>query len=651
MHKKYIILQNVKKNFHNYTLYIFALTFSVALYFSFVTLRYDPAMEEMKEMVNGVAMIQTGSLILVLIVTVFLLYANTLFLKRRSKEIGLYQLIGLTKWKIWWMLSVENFILYIGTFIVGVFLGFAMSKLMMMILLKIIGVEVMIVLSFSLKALLQTAIVFALMYVFILLMNHVFIRRQNILGLFQLSSDREEQIQHISAFTIVGGIVGVFLIGLGYVLSSRLFSGDFAGYMLFYAMFSIVVSVTIGTYLFYKNSLRLFFHVHRRRKNGYVALNDVLSLSVIMFRMRSNAFLLTVITLVSTLAIGLSSLAYIGYHSAEQTVKQIVPHHFSIFETEEAEAFTMKLAENNISYTVDELEIIYVYVDVTEMLVSGSYDNLDISDDPRLILPVISDQSIDHINVPVDEVVLTKPVDAIEAMLEVNDVGNVTFLSKDLRITKRFSVVNQSVLPMRLTEGLSAVIVHEDVYKRLEEKIDKSIQREYPVYMGINIKHAYQLGKANEFFHELQLNKWTGRWESFESQLEILTFQKQGMGLNIFIAGFLGLIFLITSGCILYFKQMNECEEEKGHYTILQKLGFTEEDLLRGIRKKQLINFGIPLVVGLLHSYFAIKSGWFIFGTEMWTPMLIVMFVYTGLYSVFGYMSIEHYKRVIRNAL
>src|SRR5699024_687608 len=113
-----------------------------------------------------------------------------------------------------------------------------------------------------------------------------------------------------------------------------------------------------------------------------------------------------------------------------------------------------------------------------------------------------------------------------------------------------------------------------------------------------------------------------------------------------FIVGFLGLTFLITSGCILYFKQMDESEEEKPVYTILRKLGFTESDLLRGIWVKQLFNFGIPLVLGLLHSYFAVKSGWFLFGTEMVTPTVIVMLLYTVLYSIFGILSVLYYKQV-----
>jgi len=123
------------------------------------------------------------------------------------------------------------------------------------------------------------------------------------------------------------------------------------------------------------------------------------------------------------------------------------------------------------------------------------------------------------------------------------------------------------------------------------------------------------------------------------------------MGLIMFIVGFLGLTFLVTSGCILYFKQMDEGEEEKPSFTILRKLGFTQGDLLSGVQIKQLFNFGIPLIIGLSHSYFAVKSGWFFFGTELWTPMFLVMLLYTALYSIFGILSVIYYKKVIRTAL
>src|SRR5689334_6961619 len=103
-----LILRNLKKNLRNYYLYVFALIFSSGLYFAFVTLRYDKAMDPVEGSIKGGAAISTASILLLFIVAVFLLYANTIFIKQRSKEIGLFQLIGMTKNKIFRLLSAEN---------------------------------------------------------------------------------------------------------------------------------------------------------------------------------------------------------------------------------------------------------------------------------------------------------------------------------------------------------------------------------------------------------------------------------------------------------------------------------------------------------------------------------------------------------------
>ena len=191
---RFIILRNLKKNLRNYYLYVFALIFSVALYFSFVTLRYDPAMDEAEGSIKGAAAIGASSILLVAIVAIFLLYANTIFIKRRSREIGLFQLIGLTKGKIFRLLSAENLILYFGSMILGIGAGFAISRLILMILFKIIGVDEMARLQFSPQALLQTVLVFATVYLLIMLMNYLFIKGQTILSLFRVTSTAQERV-------------------------------------------------------------------------------------------------------------------------------------------------------------------------------------------------------------------------------------------------------------------------------------------------------------------------------------------------------------------------------------------------------------------------------------------------------------------------
>jgi len=485
-----------------------------------------------------------------------------------------------------------------------------------------------------------------------MLLNYSFIKRQSILSFFQASVTKEEKNQHVSLLTIIIGFLGICCIFFGYFLSSKLFGGDFAGNRLFYAMVTILCSVMFGTYLFYKGSVSFLFYLLRKKQDGYMPLNSVLSLAAMMFRMRSNALLLTIITLISALAISLSSLAYISYHSAEKVAEQMVPHHFSIFNETDMNDFQAMLEGQEIAFTAEKMEVLKLNVDVTQALEAGSYDNLDIRDDPRLQLVVISDQATKKLDVSANEVVLNEGIDELEEMLSFREVGKVTIIGKqeETRLAYR-GMESSSILPHRLTNGFPVVIVNNEVFKHLKQDLDLSIQNEFPLYIGVNIQNERNLEEANDLFQSLNLNKWTGKWTGFESQLEISTYQKQGMGLNIFITGFLGLTFLVTSGCILYFKQMDESEEEKANYTILRKLGFTEEDLLYGICIKQLFNFGIPLLIGLLHSYFAVKSGWFIFGTEMWTPMLIVMFIYTVLYSIFGFLSVQYYRQVVKEAL
>lgn len=169
-----------------------------------------------------------------------------------------------------------------------------------------------------------------------MLMNYSFIKRQSILSLFRVTSTTEGNVKKLSIFEMIIGIAGIGLILLGYSISSRLFSGDLTSMTeLSIAMITILASVIIGTYLFYKGSVSFIFHLIRKKKNGYLNIKEVLSLSSIMFRMKSNAVLLTVITTVSALALGLLSLSYISFYSAEKSAKLYVPSDFILTDIQE----------------------------------------------------------------------------------------------------------------------------------------------------------------------------------------------------------------------------------------------------------------------------------------------------------------------------
>ena len=651
MNLNYLIFRNLKKNIKNYYLYVFALIFSVALYFSFVTLQYDPAMDEAAGSVKGGAAIGAASVLLVAIVAIFLLYANTIFIKRRSKEIGLFQLIGLTKGKIFQILSAENLILYFGSMVVGIASGFAVSRLVLMILFKILQVDEIAKLRFSTEALFQTIIVFAAIYLLIMIMNYLFIKRQSILSLFRVTSSTQQRVQKMSIWEILIGLLGLALIIVGYYVSSQLFGGKFIEMnQLMIGMLFILASVIIGTYLFYKGSVSFIFNLIRKHRKGYLSISEVLSLSSIMFRMKSNALLLTIITTVSALAIGLLSLSYISYYSADSSAKNSVPNDFSFSTVETKDRFLAELTNQQIAYKETFREPVMLKFDISHILIGDNTISSSLKD--SFVIPVISKSQAGSIDVKPGEVQFAGYTGAISSFMTLKDKGEVTLLGPTKSQTLQLTGMNEeSLLSYYYSRGMPTAIVDDSVYEKFREEYDSEYQNEYnSAYYGIDITDRSKLSAANDIFHAQGFDSQRSSNLGL-SQLDMKLSQIETMGLIMFIVGFLGLTFLITSGCILYFKQMDESEEERPNYTILRKLGFTQGNLLRGIQYKQLFNFGIPLVVGLCHSYFAVKSGWFFFGTEMLAPMILVMVVYTVLYSIFGILSVLYYKKVIKESL
>ncbi|MBE2973939.1 FtsX-like permease family protein [Priestia megaterium] len=643
-----LIFRNFKKNVKNYYLYVFALMFSAALYFAFVTLQYDPALDATKGSIKGGAAVRAASVLLVAIVSIFLLYANTIFIKRRSKEIGLFQLIGMTKTKIFRILTAENFMLYFSSLIVGILIGFSFSKAVIMILFKITDTKGIAKLHFSEEALIQTLIVFGVIYLLIMTMNYLFIKRQTILALFRVTSSTESKTKKISILEIIIGILGMIFIASGYYISAKLFDGSFTSMnALAIAMISILASVIIGTYLFYKGSVRFLLNLMRKSKKGYLSINDVLSLSSIMFRMKSNALLLTVITTVSALAIGFLCLSYISYYSAEKSAGDYVPNDFAINNSKDAASFKAELDRKKIAYTEKKIDVIQVKANVKNILENELKSPM--VDSSAMTIPMISEKSVNGVDVAPNETLFTGYNNMLQKTMAFKDSGQIELKGKQKVIPQKFVGLNRKFLLSTYFTGggLPTAIVDNSVFNKFKQDADPSIQKESSVYTGIDISKETDVKKANQLFAKMTFSDNSLN----ASRMETVVSQKQNMGLIMFIVGFLGLAFLITSGCILYFKQMDESEDEKPNYTILRKLGFTEKDLLNGIKIKQLFNFGIPLIVGLLHSYFAVQSGWFWFGTEVWTPMIIVMIVYTALYSIFGILSVLYYKKIIKEAL
>src|SRR5699024_5320917 len=320
---------------------------------------------------------------------------------------------------------------------------------------------------------------------------------------------------------------------------------------------------------------------------------------------------------------------------------------YTVENSEDLDFYETLLNDND--YEIDRIEKSFMHYSIVRTdentdLPEGEETGMDSNE---IGIVVASDKKFEGFDVAKNETQATGTLVILDMFVSIEEGDPVTFTNgADFERTVEVTdTTSDGILPSNLSFGLPVLIIDDAVYQELaDNQPEENEEFEMPSEL-----YAFNIvGGDNDEVLEMMDKE---EHPSFSSKLLDYKEMTQMSGMMAFIVGFLGFAFLLTSGCILYFKQIDECEEEKGSYKVLRKLGFSEGEILKGLALKMIISFGIPLVIGLLHSLFAVKSGWFIFGIEMWTPTLIVMGVYTVLYSIFALMSLGYYRKIVRKSI
>lgn len=649
-----LVFRSMRKNVKHYYLYFFALIFSVTLCFSFTTLQNNPTVfEAIKKSGTATSGFKAATFVLYFIITFFVLYANHLFMKRRSKEIGLYQLIGMTKGLIVRIIALENIILFVLAVSTGMGFGYLSSRLFALILMKILEINTLVKLAFSTEAFIQSVIIFAILLVVILLQMAWMIYRVTLLSLFNGSKKADERIKRFSPFQMLMGLFGLFLVAYGYYESTCLFDLEKSRFNnLFLHMIVILGSTIIGTFLFFRYSVALIMNTLRARKKGHLKITDVLAVTPIMHRMKGNAKSLTLITVLTGLAVGITSLSYIAFYSAESSAREYSPYDYILINDKGYE-FLDQLKQEGIGFKKDTYQISEVTINLRDLLSKNVKASLIYKDEAFMsVIPLSDFQQIKpNLKIIEGEAFITSYPNMLSEMLPLKEESNVIVKSGQMKIPLFITDIREDfMLSGKITMKGPVLVVTDSKFKELSNHQKTTFQSQ----IGINLVNSKDVERAEEIYKSLEgkrkmvIDNQEYLPLSFEEERK---FNISTYGITIFVTAFLGLAFLLTTGSILYFKQMAEAEEEKDAYTILRKIGFSTSDLMRGIYVKQAFNFGVPLIIGLLHSYFAVKSGWWLFGTELVVPLVATMILYVAMYTVFAILSTIYYKKVIRGSL
>lgn len=651
-----LVLRSMRKNVKHYYLYFFALIFSVTLCYSFTTLHHNPTVvEALKESGTAAAGFQSATFVLYFIVTFFVLYANHLFMKRRSKEIGLYQLIGMTKGLIVRLVALENIILFIFAVALGMVIGFFSSRLFAMILIKLLKLDLVIELVFSPKAFTQSVIIFSILLLVILFQMTWMVYRVTLLSLFHASKKADERIKRFNFFQMTFGLLGLLLIVYGYYESSILFDAEKSLFKdIFLHMLVILASTILGTFLFFRYSVSFIMNIFRASKKGHLKIRDVMAVTPIMHRMKGNAKSLTLITVLTGLAVGIMSLSYISYYSSETRSRQFSPYDYTLV-NDKGISFLDRLHQEGIEFKKDTYRVAEVTFNFQDLVGDITNENLNFSTESSMYVISLSDykQVVPDAQINEGETIITSYQNMFSEVVPLEEGGDfsVQYNNEEAKFVLK-EVQEEFMLSGTITMASPVLVVTDTAFENISA--NQTSESSFNYQVGVNLVNSEDIPKAEEIYTAIQeerklvVNGQEYLPLSYEEE-------KQGYlsiyGTTIFITAFLGLAFLLTTGSILYFKQMSEAEMEKESYTTLRKIGFSTSDLMRGIYAKQAFNFGVPLVIGLLHSYFAVKSGWFLFGTEMFTPLVVTMVLYVVMYAIFAVISTQYYKRIIKASL
>ncbi|KIX90675.1 bacitracin ABC transporter permease [Staphylococcus microti] len=627
-----IIIKNLVQNLKHYAIYLISLIISITMYFSFVTLKYTDEVMASEDAVLLSKAASIGEKFLFIIILFFLMYANRLFIKKRAKSFALFQLVGLSRRDLMRMLGLEQLAIFVTTTLMGIVIGIFGSRLLQLIVKKVLDMPINIKMTIQTEAVLVTLILVACAWLLIMIQSLIFVKRRSIVQLMGDTQQTETAVPRITVSEVIFGMLGVVMIGTGYYLSTIMFANEYMFGLAFIVALAILFLTVLGAYFFFRSSVSLIFKTLKKRKKGNVTVTDVVFTSSIMHRMKKNAFSLTLIGIISAITITILSFAALGQSSVQKNVNLSSPYEYTYFDVASADKFEVALQQKNIGFEKYTQHLMNVPIKGKTSALGSYFDET----------PLMRDTELEGIHVAPGEVqfvnmfsITQKAAKVEEGMDVVLGKGN---YQKTLKVGK---MTSQNYIGNDLLFGSPVAVVDEQTFEQLEPANVNNKEHPKGTQIGYELKQDKDKSVVDQLNHQFNKSNPSSR-----SVIEKESLQFTGM--FVFVSSFLGVAFLVAAGCVIYIKQMDETDDEMRNYEILRKIGYTHQDMTSGLALKTLFNFGLPLIVGLCHAYFAASAFNVLMDSPNLIPAFIMMGIYSLIYAVFAVIAFIHTKRTIK---
>lgn len=590
-----LALVNLLRNGRYYGPYLLSCGGTAAMYYILCYLTNS----EIVASVRGAGYLQSlmylGCIVVALFSAVLLLYANSFVMKRRQRELGLYNILGLEKRHIALLCLWETIYCALAAIAGGIAAGILFSKLALLLLLQIAQLPVKFGFELSGKGMVNTAVLFSALFALTLLYNLFHIGRSRPVEL--LRSDCAGEREPKTRWLLV--LLGLMTMGGGYILSWKVQNPVEALVLFFLA----VVLVMIGTYCLFTAGSVAVLKALRANPSYYYQTRHFTAVAGLLHRMKRNAVGLANICILSTMVLVTVSTTVTLYQSCEETLDQLYPYDIQVVQplidrgefptpedtlavTEAALAACGRTASHFSYYTQAESWFDY----------SGNTIQWELPAAPgRLRLITAADYARSTGTDP------DLADDQVLAYAEGLDLPDTFYIgSLPFHIAQRLEArlpVNGSAIVSSDYASVMLVVANEAVLQEILAQSPENIfSREFLIQLNLDGTEDEKLACA-----EYLLEK-TGEGVSVNSHQDNAMDLYTMYGGFLFLGIFLGLLFLLATALIIYYKQISEGYEDQRRYQILRQVGMTDREVRASIHTQILLVFFLPLCIAGLHT-------------------------------------------------
>lgn len=607
MSKLYIKLMatNIRNGKKFYLPYILSGILIVILFYNILAIYYNDGLSNMAGGGDVRRIMSFGSSVIGIFSFIFIFYTNSFIIKRRKKDIGIYNILGMEKRHIARELFAETVVIAVIVIVCGIATGIVFDKFLMMFLYKLLGFETSIKFVISGRAVFNSLIVFVLLYFFVMVYNVMQVKLSNPIELLRGSNVGEKEPKT----KVFMAITGFLCTGAGYYIAITT-ENPIAALSLF---FVAVLLVIIGTYCLFTAGSIALLKILRNNKNYYYKKKHFTAISGMIYRMKQNAAGLANICILSTMVLVMVSTTVSMYIGEEDILNTRYETELNIngYSDKPADSTNItKMAEDAIAGQGRKILKEYEYtcinlgglLDGSELDTEGkegikynfgdlTFINLVTKDDFKKIA------DIDAGDIKEDEVKLFGPSGYKEKELK--------FLGLSYKVKESIADNKFSKLDSNAAKWYFAVMEDygglENVAVKLREQNVVNIYS-YGLHIDIDGTAGQKKQCAKALSKLLNNNNETGYLNVYvDSREENRSSFYIIYGGLFFLGIFLGTMFLMITVLIIFYKQISEGYEDRERFIIMEKVGMSKKDVKTSIRSQIRTVFLLPIAVATIH--------------------------------------------------